>query len=208
MTELLIVKDDGSAAGSDEPGQIWFRSKVGGDFEYHNAPEKTVAAHREPGVGTLGDIGYLDDEGYLYLSDRKIDMIISGGVNIYPAEIEGVLSTHPAVSDAAVFGIPHDEMGEEVKAAVELAVGVEPSDELAAELVAHVREHLAGYKAPRSVDFVDQLPRIRPGSSTSACCATRTGKGSSATSRPRRAAVSGRPARWTTRRSRCRGRRR
>jgi long-chain acyl-CoA synthetase len=159
MTELLIVKQDGSPAGVGEPGQIYFRSKVGGDFEYHNAPDKTVAAHLEPGVGTLGDIGYLDAEGYLYLSDRKIDMIISGGVNIYPAEIEGVLTSHPAVSDAAVFGIPNDEMGEEVKAAVEPADGADPSDELATELIAYVREHLAGYKAPRSVDFVDELPR-------------------------------------------------
>ena len=159
MTELLIVNDDGSPAGVGEPGQIYFRSKVGGDFKYHNAPDKTADAHLEPGVGTLGDIGYLDDEGYLYLSDRKIDMIISGGVNIYPAEIEGVLAAHPAVADAAVFGIPNDEMGEAVKAAIELTPGVGPSDELAAELVAFVRERLAGYKAPRSIDFVDQLPR-------------------------------------------------
>jgi len=159
MTELLIVKDDGTPAGTGEPGQIYFRSKVGGDFEYHNAPDKTAAAHLEPGVGTLGDIGYVDEDGYLYLSDRKIDMIISGGVNIYPAEIEGVLTSHPAVDDAAVFGIPNDEMGEEVKAAIELAPGVDGSDELAAELDAHVRRHLAGYKAPRSFDFVDQLPR-------------------------------------------------
>jgi long-chain acyl-CoA synthetase len=159
MTELLIVKDDGSPAGVGEPGQIYFRSKVGGDFEYHNAPDKTVAAHLEPGVGTLGDIGYVDEDGYLYLSDRKIDMIISGGVNIYPAEIEGVLTSHAAVNDAAVFGIPNDEMGEEVKAAVELAPGINASDALTGELVAFVREHLAGYKAPRSIDFLEQLPR-------------------------------------------------
>jgi len=159
MVELLIVKEDGTPAAANEAGQIYFRSKMGSDFEYHNAPEKTAAAHLEPGVGTLGDIGYLDDDGYLYMSDRKIDMIISGGVNIYPAEIEGVLVTHPAVADAAVFGVPHDEMGEEVKAAVELVEGVSPSDELAAELAAHVREHLAGYKVPRSFDFEDELPR-------------------------------------------------
>jgi long-chain acyl-CoA synthetase len=157
--ELTIVDDEGAVCGPNEPGQIYFRSLLGTDFEYHKAPEKTAAAHREPGVGTLGDIGYVDDEGYLFLSDRKIDMIISGGVNIYPAEIEGVLVTHPAVADAAVFGIPNDEMGEEVKAAVELVDGVEPSDALGAELVAHVREHLAGYKAPRSIDFEEQLPR-------------------------------------------------
>jgi long-chain acyl-CoA synthetase len=159
MVELMIVKEDGTPAAAGEPGQIYFRSRLGSDFEYHNAPEKTAAAHLEPGVGTLGDIGYLDDDGYLFMSDRKIDMIISGGVNIYPAEIEGVLVGHPAVADAAVFGIPNDEMGEEVKAAVELVDGSEPSESLAAELMAHVRQHLAGYKAPRSIDFEDALPR-------------------------------------------------
>lgn len=159
MSELLIVCEDGTPAGPNEPGQIYFRSKTGGDFEYHNAPEKTEAAHLEPGLGTLGDVGYLDADGYLFMSDRKIDMIISGGVNIYPAEIEGVLVAHPAVADAAVFGVPNEEMGEEVKAAVELVDGSEPSEELASQLIAHVREHLAGYKAPRSVDFPGELPR-------------------------------------------------
>ncbi|HEU5084340.1 MAG TPA: AMP-binding protein, partial [Acidimicrobiales bacterium] len=157
--EIRILDEDGNDQPTGQPGQIWFRQSDGRDFEYHNAPEKTAAAHREGGFGTLGDIGYFDEDGYLYLSDRKIDMIISGGVNIYPAEIEGVLVTHPAVKDAAVFGIPHDEMGEEVKAAVELVDGHEPSDELAAELIRHVREHLAGYKAPRSIDFEDEFPR-------------------------------------------------
>jgi long-chain acyl-CoA synthetase len=111
----------------------------------------------------VGDIGYVDDEGYLFLSDRKIDMIISGGVNIYPAEIEGVLVSHPEVADAAVFGIPNDEFGEEVKAAVELVAGVEPSDELEQSLKDHCREHLAGYKVPRSVDFEATLPRHETG---------------------------------------------
>jgi long-chain acyl-CoA synthetase len=159
MAELMIVAEDGRRCGPNEPGQIYFRSTTGGDFEYHKAPEKTQAAHLEPGVGTLGDIGYLDDDGYLFMSDRKIDMIISGGVNIYPAEIEGVLVGHPAVGDAAVFGIPDDEMGEHVKAAVELVEGYAPSDELEVELIAYVREHLAGYKAPKSIDFEQQLPR-------------------------------------------------
>jgi long-chain acyl-CoA synthetase len=159
LVELMLVKDDGSRAGPNEPGQIYFRSLIGADFEYHNAPEKTAAAHLEPGLGTLGDIGYIDDDGYLFMSDRKIDMIISGGVNIYPAEIEGALVAHPAVADAAVFGVPDDEMGEQVKAAVELMEGYEPSDDLAAEIIRHVREHLAGYKAPRSIDFEDALPR-------------------------------------------------
>ena len=159
MTELLIVDDDGVPCGVGESGQIYFASRMGADFEYHKAPEKTEAAHRAPGVGTLGDIGYIDDEGYLFMSDRKIDMIISGGVNIYPAEIEGVLVGHPAVADAAVFGIPDDEMGEQVKAAVELVDGVSASDDLAAELIAFVRESLAGYKSPKTVDFEERLPR-------------------------------------------------
>jgi long-chain acyl-CoA synthetase len=112
---------------------------------------------------TVGDVGYLDEDGYLFLCDRKIDMIISGGVNIYPAEIEAVLVNHPAVLDAAVFGIPHDEFGEEVKAVIELASGVEPSDDLAAEITAYAREHLAGYKVPRSIDFTDEFPRTETG---------------------------------------------
>jgi len=161
VAEILIVKDDGTLAGPNEPGQIYFRT--GTDFHYHKDPAKTAAAHREPGVGTLGDVGYLDEDGYLFMSDRKIDMIISGGVNIYPAEIEGVLVTHAAVQDAAVFGIPHDEFGEEVKAAVELAPGFSPSDALAEELIAHCRTQLAGYKAPRSIDFEAQLPRAPTG---------------------------------------------
>ena len=133
---------------------------MGTDFEYHKDPEKTEAAHLEPGVFTIGDVGYVDADGYLFLSDRKIDMIISGGVNIYPAEIEGVLCDHPAVLDAAVFGIPDEEFGEEVKAAVELAPGhTRRTRRSSGELVAYCRERLAGYKAPRSIDFVDALPR-------------------------------------------------
>jgi len=101
----------------------------------------------------------VDAEGYLFLRDRKIDMIISGGVNIYPAEIEGVLCSHPAVLDAAVFGIPNEEFGEEVKAAVEVTAGHAAGPALEAQLMAWCREHLAGYKAPRSIDFVEKLPR-------------------------------------------------
>jgi len=112
---------------------------------------------------TVGDVGYLDDDGYLFLCDRKIDMIISGGVNIYPAEIEAVLINHPAVLDAAVFGIPHDEFGEEVKAVVQLAPGQTPSAGLAADITAYAREHLGGYKVPRSIDFTDEFPRTETG---------------------------------------------
>jgi len=107
----------------------------------------------------VGDVGYLDSDGFLFMSDRKIDMIISGGVNIYPAEIEGVLVGHAAVADAAVFGVPNEEYGEEVKAAVELTPGHTPSADLAEELIEHCRGHLARYKAPRSIDFEQKLPR-------------------------------------------------
>ena len=161
--ELRILDDDGVDCPPGTAGQIWFRSKLGNDFEYHNAPDKTASAHTTDGFGTLGDVGYLDDDGYLFMSDRKIDMIISGGVNIYPAEIEGVLVTHPAVADAAVFGIPDDEMGESVLAAVELIDGGDVPDDLAEVLRAHVRQHLAGYKVPRTVEVVDSLPRTPTG---------------------------------------------
>ena len=119
-----------------EHGQIYVKSLMGSDFEYHNAPEKTRDAHLEPGTFTFGDIGYLDEDGFLFLSDRKIDMIISGGVNIYPAEIEGVLAAHDAVQDVAVFGIPNEEFGEEVKAAITVAEGVTPDEALSAALIA------------------------------------------------------------------------
>jgi long-chain acyl-CoA synthetase len=157
--EIAVLDDDGNPVPVGEAGQVWFRSKMGTDFEYHGDPEKTRAAHREGGWGTLGDVGYFDADGYLYLSDRKIDMIISGGVNIYPAEIESVLVTDDRVADAAVFGIPDEEMGEQVKAVVELVPGVTPTEGLEAELIALCRSRLAGYKAPRSVDVIDALPR-------------------------------------------------
>ncbi len=157
--EIVVVDDDGATCDPGVSGQIWFRSKLGADFEYHDDPDKTAAAHRTDGFGTLGDIGFVDSAGYLFLSDRKIDMIISGGVNIYPAEIEAVLVGHPLIADAAVFGIPDDEMGEQVKAVVELIDGAAPPDGFEATVIAHVREHLAGYKAPKSVDVAESLPR-------------------------------------------------
>ena len=163
LVELRIVRDDGSAAGAGEPGRIYVKNRMGSDFEYHKEPNKTAAAHLEPGVFTFGDIGYLDADGYLFMSDRAIDMIISGGVNIYPAEIESVLVTHPAVQDAAVFGIPNEEFGEEVKAAVQVRAGHRADDALRDALIEHCRAHLAGYKAPRSVDFVDDMPRHETG---------------------------------------------
>ncbi len=163
MVDIRIVTDDGTTAPPGVSGQIYVRNKMGTDFEYHKEPNKTAQAHLEPGVFTFGDIGYLDADGYLFMSDRKIDMIISGGVNIYPAEIEAVLTAHPAVADAAVFGIPNEEFGEEVRGAVQLQPGQSASEVLERELIAHCKTHLASYKAPRSIDFVEDFPRHETG---------------------------------------------
>ena len=152
-----VLDDDGNEAATGEVGAIW--AEDGPQFEYHNAPEKTAATRNERGWTTVGDIGYLDEEGYLYLTDRKADMIISGGVNIYPQEAENVLVTHPAVADAAVFGVPDDELGEDVKGVVQLLPGSANGAELEAELLAFCHERLAKYKCPRSIDFTDELPR-------------------------------------------------
>ena len=160
-TGVHIFDDDGNEVGTNVPGHIYLRSLIGTDFSFLGDDDKTQSVHKEPGLFTYGDIGYLDDDGFLYLSDRKIDMIISGGVNIYPAEIEGVLVQHPAVADVGVFGVPNDEFGEEVKAAVELADGY---DEAAVEIELRnlCREKLAGYMIPRSFDF-GALPRTPTG---------------------------------------------
>ena len=163
MVEVRVVDDNGEIVAANESGEIYVKNMMGTDFEYHNEPEKTQAVHLEPGVFTFGDIGYFDDDGFLYLSDRKIDMIISGGVNIYPAEIEGVIATHPAVNDVAVFGIPHEEFGEEVKAAITLAAGHSESNELTDNILAFCREQLAGYKTPKSIDYIAEMPRHETG---------------------------------------------
>ena len=166
IMEVLIIGPDGEPVAAGEPGEIWFRNVMGSDFEYHNAPDKTAAAHRGGGFGTLGDVGFIDDDGYLHLSDRKIDMVVSGGVNIYPAEVEGVLAAHPVVADVAVFGIPHDEMGEQVHAALVLRDGHAWSVGLQAELDTWCRERLAGYKRPRSYEVRAELPRSEAGKLT------------------------------------------
>jgi long-chain acyl-CoA synthetase len=127
-------------------------------FSYHKDQEKTDAAWAD-GMFTVGDIGYLDEDGYLFLCDRSSDMIISGGVNIYPAEIESELSCHPAVADVAVFGIPHDDWGEEIKAVVQPAAGAEPGPALTEELLAFLAGRVAKFKLPRTVDYLDELPR-------------------------------------------------
>jgi len=154
--EVRIYDDAGKQLGPGEVGNVYM--KLMSDFEYGGDPEKTRGA-RIGNFFTAGDVGWLDADGYLFLSDRKIDMIISGGVNVYPAEIEGALLRHPAVGDAAVFGIPDPDWGEQVKAVVEPAAGQAPGAELAEILMTHCRESLAGYKCPRSIDFVAALPR-------------------------------------------------
>jgi long-chain acyl-CoA synthetase len=128
------------------------------DFEYHKDKEKTQK-NRIGSFFTVGDVGFLDEDGYLFLRDRKIDMIISGGANIYPAEIENVLLSHPKVGDAAVFGIPNEDWGEEVKAVIEPAEGVEADDALAAEILAFCGDKLAKFKTPKTIDFTSEMPR-------------------------------------------------
>jgi long-chain acyl-CoA synthetase len=158
--EVYAADPDGHRLPPDEIGTLWCHNQISTKiFEYHNAPDKTASAFREPGTYTIGDIGRVDADGWVYLADRAANMIISGGVNIYPAEIEQVLIEHPAVADAAVFGIPDEEWGESVKAAVELIAGFEASAELEAEILTFARQHLAGFKVPRSIDFLDELPR-------------------------------------------------
>jgi len=164
MGVLHICDDDGNELPAGEVGTIYFEREVA-PFEYHNDPEKT-AASRHPAHEnwcTVGDVGYLDEDGYLFLTDRKGFMIISGGVNIYPQEIENLLALHPKILDVAVIGVPDPEMGEQVKAVVQLRAGVAPSAELAAAIIAYVRDRIAHYKAPKSVDFVDELPRSATG---------------------------------------------
>ena len=159
---IHICDDAGEELPVGEVGQVWFEA-AHADFSYHNDPERTAEARHPRGWHTMGDIGRLDDDGYLYLSDRKAFMIISGGVNIYPQEAEDVLVLHPAVADVAVFGIPDEEMGEQVKAVVQPADPAAAGPELEAELLAFCRERLAGYKCPRSVDFEAELPRHETG---------------------------------------------
>jgi len=158
ISEIAIFDDAGNRI--TEPGVIGtvYMSMQTGDFEYHGDKEKTEK-NRIGSFFTVGDVGFLDEDGWLFLRDRKIDMIISGGANIYPAEIESVLLSHPKVGDAAVFGIPNEDWGEEVKAVIEPAEGVEPSDELAADILAFCADKLARYKTPKSIDFTDEMPR-------------------------------------------------
>ena len=156
-TEVRVLDDHGNDVPAGQTGLVYLRMGTS-TFDYHQDQEKTRAS-RARGMFTVGDLGYLDADGYLYLCDRKSDMIISGGVNIYPAEIEAALSGHPAVADVAVFGIPHDDWGEEIKAVVQPAPDAEPGPALTADLLAYLGDRVAKFKLPRTVDYVAELPR-------------------------------------------------
>lgn len=159
--EVKILDDDGNELPVGETGTVYFAG--GPQFAYHNDEDKTKRAYNDRGWSTLGDVGYLDADGFLYLTDRKAYMIISGGVNIYPQETEDVLITHPAVADVAVFGVPNEEMGEEVKAVVQLHDMRKAGAALETELIAFCRQHLSPIKCPKSVDFEAELPRTPTG---------------------------------------------
>jgi acyl-CoA synthetase (AMP-forming)/AMP-acid ligase II len=161
MGAAHVADEDGNELPNGEAGQIWFESEH--QFEYHGDKKKTAEAWNDRGWMTLGDVGYVDDEGYVFLTDRVSNMIISGGVNIYPRETEDVLIGHPAVHDVAVIGVPHPEMGESVRAVVQLAEPVADENAMAEELRAYCRERLSHFKCPTSVVFVDELPRLPSG---------------------------------------------
>jgi long-chain acyl-CoA synthetase len=162
--EVFATDGEGRRLAPGENGLLYARHRTTPQlFEYHGAPDKTAESYLDEHTFTIGDIGRVDADGWVYLADRQSHTIISGGVNIYPAEIEAVLQEHPAVADAAVFGIPDDDWGESVKAAIELRANYAASTSLAAEILAWCRERLAGYKIPRSIDFEPALPRHSSG---------------------------------------------
>jgi long-chain acyl-CoA synthetase len=160
--DLHILDEDMKPCPKGRPGQIWFKTAT--PFEYFNDPKKTAETRSADGtMSTVGDVGYVDDDGYLYLTDRSTFMIISGGVNIYPQECENLLITHPKVADAAVFGVPNEDLGEEVKAVIQPMPGIAPGADLAEELIAFCGQSLSRQKVPRSIDFEDELPRLPTG---------------------------------------------
>ncbi|HEX4587364.1 MAG TPA: acyl-CoA synthetase [Mycobacterium sp.] len=157
FSQVHVVGEGGAELGVGESGELYFEG--GPAFEYFKDPEKTASVYNDRGWRSLGDVGYVDEDGYLYLTDRSTFMIVSGGVNIYPQEAENLLVMHPKLVDAAVFGVPNEEFGEEVKAVVQPAGGVAAGPDLEAELIAYCRTHLATYKCPRTVEFEAELPR-------------------------------------------------
>ncbi|WP_454621709.1 AMP-binding protein [Bradyrhizobium cenepequi] len=162
LGDLHILDENMQPSPKGTPGTVWF--KTASAFEYFNDPAKTREARSPDGsMSTVGDVGYVDDDGYLYLTDRSTFMIISGGVNIYPQECENLLITHPKVADAAVFGVPNADLGEEVKAVVQPMDDVTPGPDLAEELIAFCAQSLSRQKVPRSIDFEAELPRLPTG---------------------------------------------
>ena len=157
FSEVVVLDDDGNELPPGEVGTVYMHMTTG-NFEYFKDKDKTERS-RHGKFFTVGDAGYLDEDGWLFLSDRKIDMIISGGANIYPAEIESELIMHPKVADVAVFGIPNEDWGEEVKAVVQPVDGETGSAELAAEILGWCEGRLAHYKTPKSIDFTEDMPR-------------------------------------------------
>ncbi|MFN5511603.1 MAG: AMP-binding protein [Burkholderiales bacterium] len=162
LGDLHILDEHMQPVPKGTPGEIWFKTAT--PFEYFNDPSRTAESRSSDGsMSTVGDVGYVDNDGFLYLTDRSTFMIISGGVNIYPQECENLLITHPKVADAAVFGVPNEDLGEEVKAVVQLMPGQEAGAAVAQELIAFCQQHLAKLKCPRSIDFMDALPRLPTG---------------------------------------------
>ena len=162
LGDLHILDEHMQPCAKGVPGEIWFKTATA--FEYFNDPDKTRQARSADGtMSTVGDVGYLDDDGFMYLTDRSTFMIICGGVNIYPQECENLLITHPKVADAAVFGVPNDDLGEEVKAVIQVMPRIAADEALAAELIAFCGEHLSRQKVPRSIDFIDEMPRLPTG---------------------------------------------
>ncbi len=162
LGDLHVLDEARQPVAKGQPGELWFKTAT--PFEYFNDPERTQASRSADGsMTTVGDVGYLDDDGFLYLTDRSTFMIISGGVNLYPQECENLLITHPQVLDAAVFGVPNEDLGEEVKAVVQPMPGVPADEQFEKALIAFCRDHLAPMKCPRTIDFTDALPRLPTG---------------------------------------------
>jgi long-chain acyl-CoA synthetase len=159
--EAVVVDEAGIAVPAGVEGRLYFRDRTGRGIVYHNDAENSTAAHLEPGVFTLGEIGYVDDDGYVFITDRFSDMVVSGGANLYPAEAEAVVMLHPGVADVAVIGAPHPVMGEELKALVVPVDPSDPPDEL--DIIDFCRARLTPMKCPRSVDVVASLERTAMG---------------------------------------------
>ena len=160
--ELSVLDDEMNPSPKGEPGTLWFAN--GSEFSYFNDPEKTAEATSPSGeMTTVGDVGYVDEDGFLFLTDRKAFMIISGGVNIYPQESEDLLISHPKVADAAVFGVPNADFGEEVKAVIQPIDGITGDQSLTEELLHYLGQHLSRQKVPRSIDYQLELPRLPTG---------------------------------------------